>query len=48
MRIVTVLGGGTEALKATGATVEISDDIRKVLWTKFLFISASSSMGCTS
>jgi 2-dehydropantoate 2-reductase len=34
-----------EALKSTGATVEISDDIRKVLWTKFVFISASSSMG---
>jgi 2-dehydropantoate 2-reductase len=34
-----------EALKSTGATVEILDDIRKVLWTKFVFISASSSMG---
>ena len=34
-----------EALKATGATVELSDDIRKVLWTKFVFISASSSLG---
>jgi len=34
-----------EALKATGATVEISENIRKILWTKFVFIAASSSLG---
>ncbi len=34
-----------EALQATGATVEVSENIRKVLWTKFVFIAASSSLG---
>jgi 2-dehydropantoate 2-reductase len=35
-----------EALKSTGATVELHDDMRKILWTKFVFIAASSSLGC--
>ena len=34
-----------EVLKNTGITVEISDDILKVLWTKFVFISSASSLG---
>ncbi|MGE5375243.1 MAG: ketopantoate reductase family protein [Bacteroidota bacterium] len=32
-------------LEKTGITVEISENIRKVLWTKFVFISAASSFG---
>jgi 2-dehydropantoate 2-reductase len=47
------LGGGRseriqsiyEVLNQTGITVEISDDIRKVLWTKLVFIAAVSSLG---
>ncbi|HYA13795.1 MAG TPA: 2-dehydropantoate 2-reductase [Syntrophales bacterium] len=35
-----------KALQATGATVEVSDNILKVLWTKFVFISSVSAMGC--
>ena len=34
-----------DALKATGATVELSENISKVLWTKFVFIAAVSAMG---
>jgi len=34
-----------EAFKGTGITVELSDDIRKVLWTKFTFIAAISGVG---
>ena len=34
-----------DVLKETGATVEISDNILKVLWTKFVFISSVSAMG---
>lgn len=34
-----------EVLNPTGITVEISENIRKVLWTKFVFISAVSSIG---
>jgi 2-dehydropantoate 2-reductase len=33
------------ALAETGITVEISENILKVLWTKFVFISAASSLG---
>lgn len=33
------------AFQETGITVERSDDILKVLWTKFIFISAISSVG---
>jgi len=34
-----------EVLNPTGITVEISDDIQKVLWTKFVFIASVSSIG---
>lgn len=34
-----------DALQATGATVEVSDNILKVLWTKFVFIASVSAMG---
>src|SRR5688572_29059603 len=34
-----------EVLQKTGITVEVSEDILKVLWTKFVFISAASSLG---
>lgn len=34
-----------EVLNPTGITVEISENIQKVLWTKFVFISAVSSIG---
>ena len=34
-----------QALHKTGITVETSTDIAKVLWTKFIFISAASSLG---
>ncbi|HET9588875.1 MAG TPA: ketopantoate reductase family protein [Anaerolineales bacterium] len=34
-----------EVLNKTGLSVEISQEILKVLWTKFVFISAASSLG---
>jgi 2-dehydropantoate 2-reductase len=34
-----------EVLNSTGITVEISENIQKVLWTKFVFISAASALG---
>ena len=34
-----------DALNITGATVEISDNISKVLWTKFVFIASVSALG---
>jgi 2-dehydropantoate 2-reductase len=34
-----------EALQSSGATVELSMDIHKVLWTKFVFIAAASAVG---
>jgi len=34
-----------EVLKGTGATVELSDNIVKVLWAKFLFIASISGVG---
>lgn len=34
-----------EVLKSTGATVELSDNIVKVLWTKFVFIASISGIG---
>jgi 2-dehydropantoate 2-reductase len=47
------LGGGRservqtifEVLNQTGITLEVSENIQKVLWTKFVFISAVSSIG---
>jgi len=37
--------GIDEVLRSTGITVEITRDIRKVLWTKLIFISAASGLG---
>jgi len=34
-----------EVFNQTGITVEVSEDIRKVLWTKLVFIAAVSSVG---
>jgi 2-dehydropantoate 2-reductase len=34
-----------EVLNSTGVTVEISENIQKILWTKFVFISAVSAFG---
>jgi 2-dehydropantoate 2-reductase len=34
-----------EVLNQTGITVEISENIRKILWTKLVFIAAVSSVG---
>jgi 2-dehydropantoate 2-reductase len=34
-----------EAFKDTGVAIELADDIRRVLWTKFVFISAISGVG---
>jgi len=34
-----------EVLNQTGITVEVSEDIRKILWTKFVFIASASSLG---
>lgn len=34
-----------EVLKPTGINVEVSENILKVLWTKFVFISSASSFG---
>jgi 2-dehydropantoate 2-reductase len=34
-----------EVLNSTGINVEISENIRKILWTKFVFISAASAFG---
>lgn len=34
-----------EALTSSGATVELSDNILKVLWTKFVFIAGISGVG---
>ena len=47
------LGGGRseriqsiyEVLNQTGIAVEISEEIQKILWTKFVFISAASAFG---
>jgi 2-dehydropantoate 2-reductase len=35
----------SEAFKNTGITVETSEDIQKVLWTKLVFITAVSGLG---
>jgi 2-dehydropantoate 2-reductase len=34
-----------EAFRPTGITIEASDDIRKILWTKYTFISSASGLG---
>jgi 2-dehydropantoate 2-reductase len=35
-----------DAINASGVKVEITEDIQKVLWTKFVFIAPISAMGC--
>jgi len=35
----------SELFKETGITIELTDNILKVLWAKFIFISAASSLG---
>jgi len=35
-----------DVLRTSGATIEMSDNILKIFWTKFVFISAISAMGC--
>ena len=35
-----------DAFQNTGAAIEMVSDIPKVLWTKFVFISAVSALGC--
>ncbi len=44
-QITPRLEAAGEALKGTGATVELVADIARVLWTKFVFISAISALG---
>ncbi len=34
-----------QAFQKTGITTELSENIAKILWTKFIFISAASSLG---
>ncbi len=34
-----------EAFRPTGVTIEVTEDISKILWTKFLFIAAVSGIG---
>jgi 2-dehydropantoate 2-reductase len=36
----------SQTLAAAGITVELTDNISQVLWTKFVFISAISAIGC--
>lgn len=43
--ISTRAQGIDEVLRSTGIMVEITRDIRKVLWTKLVFISAASGLG---
>jgi 2-dehydropantoate 2-reductase len=35
-----------DVLSKTGATVELVEDINKILWTKYVFISSVSAIGC--
>lgn len=44
-RITPRLQAVYEAFKETGVTIELSDNIQKVLWTKYVFISAASGFG---
>ncbi|MHC1728436.1 MAG: 2-dehydropantoate 2-reductase [Syntrophobacteraceae bacterium] len=44
-RITPRLEAAGEALKGTGAAVELVNNIARVLWTKFVFISAISALG---
>lgn len=47
-RTTARLQAAHDAFKETGATVEISDNILGVLWTKLIFISAASGFGSLS
>jgi 2-dehydropantoate 2-reductase len=44
-RITARVQALAEVLGSTGATVEVSNDILKVLWTKFVFIASISGIG---
>ncbi len=44
-RITPRLQALTDAFQKTGITIEQSSDILKILWSKFVFISAASSFG---
>ena len=44
-KVTTRLKTIYETLQATGITVELSDNILKVLWTKFVFIASVSAIG---
>jgi 2-dehydropantoate 2-reductase len=44
-RITARVQAIAEVLRGTGVTVEVTDDILKVLWTKFVFIAAISGIG---
>jgi 2-dehydropantoate 2-reductase len=44
-RITPRLQAIAEAFQPTGVTFEMTEDIAKILWTKFLFIAAVSGMG---
>jgi 2-dehydropantoate 2-reductase len=44
-RITTRVKALAEVLSSTGATVEVTDNILKVLWTKFVFIASISGIG---
>ena len=44
-RVTPRVEGLVEALRTTGVTVEPSDNILKVLWTKFVFLASISGIG---
>lgn len=44
-RITARVQALAEVLSSTGATVEVTDNILKVLWTKFVFIASISGIG---
>ena len=46
-RVTPRIGRIAEALSRMGIAVETTDNIRKVLWTKFVFIAAFSGVGDT-
>lgn len=35
-----------DALNKTGATIDLVDDINKILWTKYVFIASAAAIGC--
>ncbi len=44
-RITSRVQAIAEAFRPTGVTIEVTEDISKILWTKFLFIVAVSGIG---